>query len=990
MQAESYKRIFANRQGHWWFPALFAFGFFILYLSFISTGITLRNASSVARWLGWEGDLIYQSPLMALLGTVAKIMPIASQPAMLSILTSACAAGALFFLARSVMLLPYIQPHTQRLVPFPHQYECLPPQIIWMPALMAMLVCGPLPSFWEHATIPTGESLDLLLFAVCVWCLLEFRQSRAVTWLKRLAFLFGLAVTNNAAMLAYFPFFLVATIWMAGRELAGWVKIPPTSPSRLRAEPETNSDDTDLEEETEASRNFVINWRLLRQVALWGMAGLLFYFTLPLFHLVASTTENSIWRELKLCLSAQKTALLGASRPLALLLSAPVLLMLAFIGIRWHFDMSIWRREKRFLLCVVFHVAHALLLAVSVYLMLDHRFGFRTLSRGLAYLPLYYLNALVLTYSAGYFLLLVTTRPAKDEGDEEDVDLYRDRKLFRRTLIASLWVVMFGLGIYAYVRSLPVVQQNHADYLSNYGQTTARSLPPAGAILLGDDLTTLTTVRFALAKSGSKCLPIYVPALGLPQYHYFLARKYPDRWPAPGTNIIAGTMDSQYPMQLLMKLAQTNTLYALQPLYGLPGEYFKSLPNNLVYKLTPRPTNPLTRIPLTPQEAEDNRKFWGGYRISELSRIGENLKKTPAKISPEAAAMASLYSRTINFLGVTLQRQNELKAAGECFELASRLNPKNYVASLNKNYNTEWQTNGHPSALTRGEAPTWLKNFLAQWRGVLTVFGPPDEPHGCFALGTRLQTAGWHRQASEELSRTIFFDPQSLLPHLLLAASLNAEGAPDETLKVIADMRRELRFRTNQLADSFLVTELEAWAYQAKKNYSQADQLMLDLIAKTPTDLRPLNTLMQFFLRRGDLAKAENILATREKYFATNFNFLVNIASVKLLRTNAAAALPYLERAAIIQSTNAALLNNRGLAFLGLKRFDEALKDFEAMRQLGGISPLVLYGLGEAHYQKQDYKKSRDYFENFLKMTTTDNQDRAKVVDRLREIEQTR
>ena len=100
MQAESYKRIFANRQGHWWFPALFAFGFFILYLSFISTGITLRNASSVARWLGWEGDLIYQSPLMTLLGTVVKIMPIASQPAMLSILTSACAAGALFFLAR--------------------------------------------------------------------------------------------------------------------------------------------------------------------------------------------------------------------------------------------------------------------------------------------------------------------------------------------------------------------------------------------------------------------------------------------------------------------------------------------------------------------------------------------------------------------------------------------------------------------------------------------------------------------------------------------------------------------------------------------------------------------------------------------------------------------------------------------------------------------------------------------------------------------------
>src|SRR5205085_8855946 len=60
------------------------------------------------------------------------------------------------------------------------------------------------------------EMLDLLLFAYVIRCLLEFRVEQRESWLIRAGFVFGLAMTSNWAMIAFFPLFLASLVWLLG------------------------------------------------------------------------------------------------------------------------------------------------------------------------------------------------------------------------------------------------------------------------------------------------------------------------------------------------------------------------------------------------------------------------------------------------------------------------------------------------------------------------------------------------------------------------------------------------------------------------------------------------------------------------------------------------------------------------------------------------------------------------------------------------------
>src|SRR5206468_2547486 len=84
------------------------------------------------------------------------------------------------------------------------------------PLLFAALICGLQLSFWEHASAATGEMLDLLLFAYIIRCLLEYRIDQRESWLTRSALVYGIAATNNYAMLGFLPAYLAALIWIKG------------------------------------------------------------------------------------------------------------------------------------------------------------------------------------------------------------------------------------------------------------------------------------------------------------------------------------------------------------------------------------------------------------------------------------------------------------------------------------------------------------------------------------------------------------------------------------------------------------------------------------------------------------------------------------------------------------------------------------------------------------------------------------------------------
>ena len=131
----------------------------------------------------------------------------------------------------------------------------------WVAPVLAALVCGLQLSFWENATsavadwpvAASNEMLDLLLFAYILRCVLESRLDEERPWLARASFIYGLAITNNWAMVAYLPLFLVALIWIKGLSF--------------------------------------FNPQFLARMFLWGCVGLLLYLLLPLVQSMADISK---------------------------------------------------------------------------------------------------------------------------------------------------------------------------------------------------------------------------------------------------------------------------------------------------------------------------------------------------------------------------------------------------------------------------------------------------------------------------------------------------------------------------------------------------------------------------------------------------------------------------------------------------------------------------------------------------------------------------
>ena len=196
-------------------PWVVAGGALLLFLFTLNHWVNLRSLPVAAKITGWDWTLPAQWPLFFTLTYPFRFLPPGIQPIALNAFTAVCAALSLALLARSVALLPHDRTHEQR-TRERSEFSMLSIPLAWVPALLAVLVCGLQLTFWEHATAITGEAVDLLVFAYAIRCLLEFRVSQKESWLSKLALVYGLGVTNNWAMIGFFPLFLTAIVWIKG------------------------------------------------------------------------------------------------------------------------------------------------------------------------------------------------------------------------------------------------------------------------------------------------------------------------------------------------------------------------------------------------------------------------------------------------------------------------------------------------------------------------------------------------------------------------------------------------------------------------------------------------------------------------------------------------------------------------------------------------------------------------------------------------------
>ena len=178
---------------------------FVLYAVTLSWGMTATSLPLTAKVAGWDWLPMTNRPLTWLLTLPLHLLPASWIPGGLNLMTAAIAAVTLGLLARCVQLLPW---------------DCAPdakqPWIAKLPAVLAVAVCGFEFSFWQEATAGTGEMVDLLLFALAGWCLLEYRVGRALRWLDAAAVVWGLGMAENWLMPAALPLFVVALIALRG------------------------------------------------------------------------------------------------------------------------------------------------------------------------------------------------------------------------------------------------------------------------------------------------------------------------------------------------------------------------------------------------------------------------------------------------------------------------------------------------------------------------------------------------------------------------------------------------------------------------------------------------------------------------------------------------------------------------------------------------------------------------------------------------------
>ena len=139
----------------------------------------------------------------------------------LNVFAAVCAALTLAILARSVRLLSHDRTKEQRLREG-ESLRCCPCARRFCRPLFAVLLLAAQLTFWENAVSGTGEMLDLLVFAFLILCLLEYRIPQSERRLNLFAFVYGLGVANNWALIGFFPCFLLALIWVGRMGFLNW------------------------------------------------------------------------------------------------------------------------------------------------------------------------------------------------------------------------------------------------------------------------------------------------------------------------------------------------------------------------------------------------------------------------------------------------------------------------------------------------------------------------------------------------------------------------------------------------------------------------------------------------------------------------------------------------------------------------------------------------------------------------------------------------
>jgi tetratricopeptide (TPR) repeat protein len=948
-------------------PWLVVLGALLLYGLTLNSWVTLRSLPAVSLVTGWDWHpypLPWRgAPLVPLFMVVTypiRLLPLAWQPLALNAFSALCAALTLGLLARSVRLLAHDRTRDQRLRE-QGEYSLLSVRAAFLPALFAVLMLGLQRTFWQNAIAATGEILDLLLFAFLIWCLLEFRVRQNDRWLLVYSFVYGLGVTNNWALIGFFPLFLIAVIWLKGLAF--------------------------------------FNLRFLARMSLCGLAGLLLYALLPLIQCLGGNRDG-FWLLLRQEVGMQLGVLHLVPRWVVLMAAMPTVLPLLFAAIRWPSFEGEISAAGGALTQFGFRMLHLAFLLLPLVLFFDFKFSPSVAMREvpIGFLTFYYVGALCVGYFSGYLLLVfgakmiqVWERPGPA------------RKVFRKAMVALVWLLAAGAPLGLACQNVPYIRAANSDGLKVFADQTLDGLPAKGALILSDDPSRLFLLEATYLRRGipNQNILIETRSLAHREYIRYLISRYaelkavmtpPDRLPP--------VLPTQALESFMYLFGRNHLIYYLHPSFGYYFELFFLKPHGLVYELKSYPNkSPQPPLP-TEEEIKANQVFWAALEKETLDSLPQL-----AKLDPDLEVLSTDYSVALDFWGADLQKANRLKEANAKFAEAVKLNHDNFIARINLAYNGDLQKGNHRPI----NSQDMLYHAISEYHGlepVLELNGPADEPGLDLELGEVLAQGGNLRQAAALFTRRL-----ELLP-----GDTEAEFAMAKTYADLAQVDKALEFlrklRGDPKISSWQLNRVEAMAYVAATNFPAAEQILQNALKEDPNDPARSSTLAEFYRRQAYDAQNHRNPAEAAHFFSsalTNVEHELQVSSgpgrpagehfdlveallrkaeLQMMLSSFTAAITTFNQILQIQPQNLTALFNRALANVQLKKMREARDDYQTFARIAPRqSYAVDYRLAEIAALEKNLSEETRCLKRYLKSAPQETAEYQEVRRRLQKLE---
>ncbi|MEO5803507.1 MAG: tetratricopeptide repeat protein [Verrucomicrobiota bacterium] len=925
-------------------PWIIAGGVLLIYLFTLNHWVTLKSLPVVAKIAGWDWHPTWFEPLHFLLTYPARWLPTHLQMPVLNFFAAICAALTLALLARSVALLPHDRTREQRQRET-GKFSLLNVPQSWLPPLVAVLICGLQLTFWEHAVAATGEMLNLLIFAYVIRCLLEFRISQRECWLTKFALVYGVGVTNNWAMIGFFPIFLIALIWIKG---IGF-----------------------------------FNFRFILRVLGFGLLGLSLYLLFPVIAALSANSDQTFWPTLREHLRFQKSYLytlpfvqVPPLRGRLLVIALTSLLPLLMIGIRWPSFRGDLSHAGGMVTAFMFRLMHLFFLAILLTIFFDLPFSPKEL--GYELMPLltfYYLTALAVGYFVGYGLLVFGREPA--QSWERPSSLF---KLINIVILIAIWIAVIAVPLALARNNLPVIQATNSNALSQMAKLTTEALPPSGALVLSDDPARLHLLRAAYAqtKKPAQNILLETGSLSFPKYHEYLHQHH-QPWPKPASTNAIGPVEL---IQQLETLNKTHPLFYLHPSFGYYFERFYPIPRKLVYELKPYPTNSITPPPLSNEVIVENQSFWNSFAKEIAPTLPELGKR-----SPEVGQVNAHYSRALNYWGTELQKAKLLNEANQAFALAISLNRENVAAQINQQFNANLRR-GEIRAVTRDEEIEKKLGQYGSWQNALTYNGPFDERDACLRLGEIFARGGNLRQSALLFLRVIELSPKNFNARLGLAKTYIELQRPDDSLKLIGQLRDEEKTAALSPGDQLELLRIEAYAHLAKNDFKTAEKILRTAQRKNPKDENHLALLTQLYVDTGYHTNALESVQKQLQIAPQSPAALFTKAVLNMQLGNFGKAVESLDLLLKIQPNNARALMNRAIAHLQSGKLDAAERDYKSLRESQPKNAYqIYYGLAEVAEKKKNKSEAIKNFKLYLKYAPSGTEEFTRVKKRIADLQ---